>query len=203
MSAVIFDKTDQGREEILTRKYQLASRLRSLLVIIDGKKSRVELLSKVSGLGLNEASLQELLDQKLIVAVERDQPGPELIVKEVSPTPELPQTQEHIATDLLDSSTHLDLPVLSPFDTAARFQALYIFYNETIKDNLGLRGYGLQLKVERAASIEDFHALRHAYIVALLKAKGEQSARQLRDQLDQLLYNKSSPVTDDTVTGEQ
>ncbi len=198
MSAVIFDKTDQGREEIVTRKYQLASRLRSLLVIIDGKKTSVELLSKVSGLGLNEDSLQELLEQKLIVAIEGDKPGPE-----VASAPEIPQTQNLITADLLDSSTRLDLPALSPSDTAARFQALYIFYNKTIKDNLGLRGYGLQLKVERAASIEDFQGLRRAYIEALLKAKGEQSARQLRDRLDQLLYSGSSPATDNAITGEQ
>jgi hypothetical protein len=39
MSAVIYDKTEKGREEVATRKYQLAPRMRSLLVMVDGKQS--------------------------------------------------------------------------------------------------------------------------------------------------------------------
>ena len=62
----IFDKTDKGREEITTRKFQLASRLRSLLVLVDGKKTRSELLQKVKGLGLTEDSLIELINHDFI-----------------------------------------------------------------------------------------------------------------------------------------
>jgi hypothetical protein len=62
MDNFIFDKTDKGREEIITRKYRLASRLRSLLVLIDGKKTTNDLLQKVAGLGLDMQSLTDLLD---------------------------------------------------------------------------------------------------------------------------------------------
>jgi hypothetical protein len=62
MDNFIFDKTDKGREEIITRKYRLASRLRSLLVLIDGKKTTRDLLQKVAGLGLDMQSLTDLLD---------------------------------------------------------------------------------------------------------------------------------------------
>ncbi|AMP00909.1 hypothetical protein CAter10_3394 [Collimonas arenae] len=53
---------------------------------------------------------------------------------------------------------------------------------------IGLRGYGLQLKVERASSVQDFRELRQAYLEAVLKSKGEEIARSLRGRLDQLLY---------------
>ena len=39
MSSTIYDKSDKGRAEIATRKYQLASRLRTLLVMVDGKQA--------------------------------------------------------------------------------------------------------------------------------------------------------------------
>ena len=55
MDNFIFDKTDKGREEIITRQYRLASRLRPLLVLIDGKKTTPELLQQVGGLGAGHA----------------------------------------------------------------------------------------------------------------------------------------------------
>ena len=60
MQKIIFDKSDKGREEIITRKYKLANRLRTLLVLIDGKQSSDELLAKVVSLGLTEANILEL-----------------------------------------------------------------------------------------------------------------------------------------------
>jgi hypothetical protein len=68
MSAIIYEKSDKGREEIATRRYQLPSRLRTLLVTIDGIHSADALLKNVAGLGLGEQSIQFLLDQQFIVA---------------------------------------------------------------------------------------------------------------------------------------
>ncbi len=66
MQNAVFEKTDKGREEISTRKYQLASRLRSLLVMVDGKQTMSELLTKVVQLGLDEQSISELLEKEFI-----------------------------------------------------------------------------------------------------------------------------------------
>lgn len=75
MQISIYDKTDKGREEIATRKWHLPSRMRSLLVLIDGKKTDADIVQKIGGLGLNSQSLQELLDDGFIqrVSVESDQ----------------------------------------------------------------------------------------------------------------------------------
>ncbi|HYD60070.1 MAG TPA: hypothetical protein VEC35_06930 [Noviherbaspirillum sp.] len=168
----IFDKTDKGREEIATRKYHLPSRLRPLLVMIDGKQPAGELLKKVAGLGLNADSLNELLDNEFIRVVED--------VEAVQAAPVAPpvttgnEVEDTVAADLLDGTN--------------QFQAIYQFYTETIKSTIGLRGYALQLKVEKAASIDDFRALRDPYLEAVLKAKGREMARSLRGRLDQLLY---------------
>jgi hypothetical protein len=186
MSSIIYDKADKGREEIATRKYQLAPRLRSLLVMIDGKQSEAELLKKVLGLGLNEQSLIDLLEQEFIVMSSSGMPAPALAA--------LPASA--IANPSLAAGSAPTMPVTSPAETAARFQALYNFYNETIKSTLGLRGFALQMKVERAGNLQDFNDLRNVYIEAVLKAKGKEMARSLRDRLDQLLYADSNVVAD-------
>jgi hypothetical protein len=65
----VYDKTDKGREEIATRKYHVAPKLRTLLVMIDGRHSLGELLKNVAGMGLTEESVNELLDQQYITLV--------------------------------------------------------------------------------------------------------------------------------------
>jgi hypothetical protein len=66
MNNLVYEKTDKGREEIATRKHQLAPRLRSLLVMIDGEQTADKLLQKVAVLGLSEQNLDELLEQRFI-----------------------------------------------------------------------------------------------------------------------------------------
>lgn len=172
MTSTLFDKTDKGREEIATRKYQLASRLRTLLVMVDGKHSAGDLLDKVAGIGLTQASMTELLENGFI------QP-----VTAAPPPPETTPPMETVSVAVSEIQTESALP-----DGQNQFQAIYHFYTQTIKSMIGLRGYALQLKVEKAGSIEDFRTLRQPYLEAVLKAKGDEAARSLRQRLDQLLY---------------
>jgi hypothetical protein len=162
MNTSIYDKTDKGREEIATRKYQLASRLRALLVLVDGHRPEEELLRNVAGLGLTESALQDLLAQEYILLatsyVSLPEPEPEIIV---------PQA----------------------LDQVQKFQSVYDFYNKTIKSTMGLRGFTLQLRVEKAGSMDELRQLRDPYIEAVQKAKGRDTAALLAQQLDQLLAN--------------
>ncbi|WP_019141039.1 hypothetical protein [Noviherbaspirillum massiliense] len=174
MKNFIYDKTDKGREEIATRKHQLAPRLRTLLLLVDGKSSVAALLPKIAGLGLDEQSITELLEQGFIRQVATQAATAEMFgAADAQPASSAPDA----------SAT---LPDLS--DKENQFLAIYRFYNETIKSALGLRGYGLQLKVERASSIEEFRELRQPYLEALMKAKGKEIAKTYRDRLDPLLY---------------
>lgn len=66
MDNSIFDKSQKGREEITMRKHGLALRLRPLLVMVDGQHSTADLLDQVSGLGLGEHSIRELLESGYI-----------------------------------------------------------------------------------------------------------------------------------------
>ncbi|AMO94430.1 hypothetical protein CFter6_1728 [Collimonas fungivorans] len=184
---IIYDKTDRGRTEIATRGQTVAPRLRTLLLLVDGKTGNDELLRKVAGLGLGQEHLDELLQAGLIQATADS--GSTKANTGSSPAP-----VETPASKNMAPPTAASMPaeqVLPPGQT--QFEAIYHFYNDTIKSMIGLRGYGLQLKVERASSVQDFRELRQQYLEAVLKAKGEEIARSLRGRLDQLLYLGERP----------
>jgi hypothetical protein len=137
MEDVVFDKTDKGRREIATREYRLSARLRTLLLLVDGRKGNTELLDQTIKLGLGPEHLAQLRKQGLICAA---------------------------------ASTTEDEP---------RFRALYAFYTDTIQRNIGLRGYALQLQVEKATSAAALAALREPYLQALQQAQDNDAARTL------------------------
>ncbi len=79
-----YNKTAKGREEISARTYGLQSRMRTLLVMIDGRHPMEELLPKVTGLGLDASAVQELLAQGFIEEGE----APPITIMPVPPTEE-------------------------------------------------------------------------------------------------------------------
>ncbi|GAC1324629.1 MAG: hypothetical protein NVS3B11_24360 [Collimonas sp.] len=177
----IFDKTERGRTEIATRGHTVAPRLRTLLLLVDGKTGSDELLKKVAGLGLGQEHLDELLQAGLIQASADDTDSASAVDTAIAA--EAPVSKNIAPPAVAPASAEQILP---PGQT--QFEAIYHFYNDTIKSMIGLRGYGLQLKVERAGSVQDFRELRQVYLEAVLKAKGDEITRSLRDRLDQLLY---------------
>jgi hypothetical protein len=190
--STLFDKTDKGREEIATRKHHLAPRLRSLLVMIDGKHTAEDLLQKVSGIGLTEQNLNELHEQGFIHAMADTAVTAAGIPVVAEP---VPQAAAASATTP-NAALHAVLP-----EGQSQFEAIYRFYTETIKSTIGLRGYGLQLKVEKSSSIDEFRQLRKPYLEAVLKSQGPEMARSLRDRLDQLLYLNEAPPPMTTIMG--
>lgn len=204
MSSWIYDKTDKGREEIATRKYQVPPKLRTLLVMIDGRRSLESLLNNFAGLGLSAENVDELLRQEYITLVSGGPAAnePELEAPRVGRPPAsararmLARTRDQAARHVQASDAEPELlpesPLEAPADSAERFRALYDFYNQTIKSTIGLRGLMLQLKVEKAACIDDFRDLRLPYLQAVFKARGREMALSLRDRLDQLLGGKPS-----------
>lgn len=210
MINTVFDKTDKGREEIATRATHLAARQRTLLLLVDGRRDTVELMAKVAGLGLDEKALVELLDGGFIRAHENatavaaeaaagpdgamsKTPGQADAIAKPAPTDsvgpgqfEAPlSTRPVLAADPTTLRSAAAKGILRDGET--QYQALYNFFNETIRSAIGLRGYALQLKVERATSIADFRALRQTYLDGVLKAKGPELEHSLRNRLDQLL----------------
>jgi len=83
-------------------------------------------------------------------------------------------------------------PAMSPVAAgtpagADGYKRLYHFYTDVIGNHLGLRGYVLQVKVEKASTVVELAALRDTLGTALQKSKGEITAHAIIDQLDDLL----------------
>lgn len=196
MTTTVFDKTEKGREEIATRSHHLAPRLRTLLLLVDGKRDTDELMAKVGGLGLDQKALVDLLEAGFIevggMAAVEPVAG---VAAALEPTPSVPAPEsperraagaaEPATAPVPEARSATEQGILREGET--QFQALYNFFTETIRSAIGLRGYGMQLKIERASSIADFKALRQPYLDAVLKAKGPELEHSLRNRLDQLL----------------
>jgi hypothetical protein len=187
MLNLIYDKSDKGREEIATRKYGLAPKIRPLLVLIDGKHSGQALIKKFGFMGLTEQVIEELVQNGYVTGVGTAAGSPAaaavpVIASEASAAP-----QQAAAVTQQDAGDG----ILEPGET--QYQAVYNFYTHTIKSTVGLRGFMLQLKVEKCSAIEDFRALRKPYLEAVFNAQGDEMARSLRSRLDQLLYLGDTP----------
>jgi hypothetical protein len=197
MNACVYDKTDKGREEIATRKYQVPPKLRTLLVMIDGRHSLDALLKNFAVLGLTEDCVKELLAQNYISLVSgpaaNESGGPSQHERARQPAAAVASARiaarqrTLAAAQSVVAEAPAPAPVVVAQGDAERFRALYEFYNQTIKSTMGLRGLMLQLKVEKAGAIDDFRALRQPYLEGVLKARGREMTLSLRDRLDQLL----------------
>lgn len=192
MSTGIFDKTAKGRAEISTRQFQLPAKIRTLLVMIDGKRPLAELFKQTQGLGLSQENIDYLLDEGFIAEVAEASNIPEPVATPVVPS--LP-----LASSAPSAST---TPPVQQMDDVKRLQALHNFFNSTIKSTSGLRGFALQLKTERAATLQEFADLRRPYVEAVNKAKGREMAISLRDRLDQLLFTENDAARDPIISDE-
>jgi hypothetical protein len=190
----IYRKTEAGQDEIRTRARKLDHKLRALLLMVNGERRGQALLAQVAGMGIGAEAMETLLAQGLVEAIAEPaqaaaaapadparavQPATDTNVFSVyamrhAPVAEVPAAPQPSAAE-----------VHSPADIQM-YQRLYHFYTDVIGQHLGLRGYMLQVKVEKAPDLPALMALREPLHAALLKARGEITARAIIAQLDQI-----------------
>lgn len=206
MTHFILDKTEKGRDELATRQHQLSPRLRTLLVLADGKSDADNLMKKVAGLGLTDRNIAELVEQGFLrYAEQKPAEAPvETHNDGISEAPVEAQASDVMKTaPVFCAAAVVVTPAAMPSDEALhlkkalQLQEVYAFFNETIKSAIGLRGVPLQLKVERAATLADYAALRQPYLDAVIKAKGSETAEMLRMRLDELLAPRDDVALSD------
>lgn len=207
MEQTCFDKTDKGREEISTRKHQLPTRMRSLLVLVDGKQTDDTLLQKIEALGLSSSSLATLCEQGYIERVAAF-PRPafneqQIELNETRMTDntlgqvgDLEESQTIFEPSENDDGWTADLDAImaqqDDEDRESRVAMMKRYLTQNIKEHLGLRGFFLQRKLQKAETLGALHSFRQDYVAALLHAKGKDLAIKLRDQFDQRMYVRFS-----------
>lgn len=116
-----FEKTAKGREEIATRRHGLSLRLRSVLLLIDGKRSVDDLLHAYPGLGLTEALLADLQTQGYIAAIEQtarqNHSGEPKLPRATSKAPAYAQSHLSISVDDGKPGPYLEDPLAAFMNT--------------------------------------------------------------------------------------
>ena len=161
------NKTDAGRDEIQSRTLKLPNGLRSILLMVDGQRNGAQLRGVAAGLKAPDDALQQLQAMGLIAVPQSLAAAAAATIREAArpasanePAPVAPA------------------PVSGP-SAANGYSALYTLMSDTVREHLGLRGYFLQLKVERCTDVGELIALLPDFSTALGKARDTDFAAEM------------------------
>lgn len=155
----IYSKTERGLEELRTRHMNLPVQLRSVLIMIDGKHTVAQTLARAQALSVGPDVFSQL--EKLAL-IERRFGARSAEESEAAP---VQRTQ----------------------DDVQRFVSLQQAMNGVISTHLGLRGYGLMLRLQRAGNLRDLHDLLADVAQALVKRIGMAAATPIVEELENAL----------------
>ncbi|HRN62537.1 MAG TPA: hypothetical protein PK743_08515 [Luteimonas sp.] len=144
-------KTEMGRAEIESRARKLQGAMRSLLLLVDGRRTFAELQELAQQLHAPEDAIEQLLSLQL---VSEEQAAATVGLGEAA--------NEPVAADT--------------GSTQSRYQVLYSQMTDIVREKLGVRGYFLQLKLERAKDDRTLEELIPDLQLALAKKTSPQGA---------------------------
>jgi hypothetical protein len=167
-AGAIYGKTRAGAEEIKNRKVKISSKLRTMLILIDGTKPAFLLREEAQTLGVDENFLEQLEQLNLIERVGAVATG---------------QFAAFVQGDVAEVGG----PALAGMDKVARFRMAQQFMNDTAVNALGIKAFFFTLKLERCATVADLGQLAQAYHDAIAKAAGQAEADVLTRRVHELL----------------
>ena len=139
-------KTEQGRAEIDSRERRLQAGLRSVLLLVDGRRTVAELQALGKRLNAPDDALQQLASLQLI------------------------------SGDAAAATARAANEPMAPAAQANRYGVLYALMTEAVRERLGMLGYLFQLKLERATTEGELEALLPELQAALAKRTSMQGA---------------------------
>lgn len=153
-TSVIYQKSAKGSQAIATRDHALAPKMRSLLILVDGKRSFEELV-KLSGLAADaDPLLSQLLDQGYIEA------------------------SAQAASPVHTSAPAPLQPTGVPLAEAKRFAV------RRLTDLLGPTADSFCMKIESAKNAHDFMVVVKDAEILVRDMKGAQMASNFRQDID-------------------
>lgn len=155
--SITYAKTADGQNEIETRARRISPRLRSALILVDGKRNDEELGRLIQQ---SEETLQALLEAGLIEVVARS--APKAAAREPVPAPEAPPAA----------------PELSPADFEARRREAV----RAINDLLGPQAEALAIRLERATDTAQLREALERAVAYIANARGGGAAAQFAAQ---------------------
>jgi hypothetical protein len=166
--ATIYRKTAKGHSEIETRAQRLPPRLRSALILIDGRRSDDDMRKLI--LQQPEETLRTLNEQGFIeiIGITQDPPSPRMAPSEPTPRPQPASAAEAVATPVMPARSF----------EATRAQAVRNF-----TDLVGPMAEALAIKMERARSLDELLPLVQTAQKIIGNARGGQAAADYGSKL--------------------
>lgn len=146
----IFRKTAKGVAEIETRAHRLAPRMRSLLILVDGRRDADDLKTLITQQA--EETLQALAEQGFIEAVGET-------VKAAATAPAAAQPAPNVAAR-----------------TTADFEAMRRAAVRALNDTLGPSGESLAVRMEKTRSLQELQPLLSIAAKLIGAARGAAAA---------------------------
>lgn len=92
--------------------------------------------------------------------------------------------EQLVALGLIQSAgRHAAASAPLPTEVAVRYITLSGLLNEAVREHMGLRGFFMQLKIERCSTIEDLEGLLPEIAAAVGKARGAEYAQSWQNSL--------------------
>ena len=162
----VYRKTAKGATEVETRAHKLPPRLRSALILVDGKRSDTDLRALIGPAG--DESLQILaeggfIDVFSVAAVTRAVQAPAAAASNAGPSTSPPST-----------TTSSDV-------TLRRREAV-----RAVNELLGPMGESLSIRLERAKTIDELRTLLEQALPVIVGARGRDAARAFADRFSDL-----------------
>jgi len=154
--ALLYAKTAAGRQEIEDRALRLPAALRSILLMVDGQRDDASLRALLPGLRAPQDTLEQLVVQGLI----------EVVGGSAAPAASLPRTHGRGQDPQL-------------------YQVLYEWMSESVRRHLGLKGYFMQLKIERCTDAAALEQLWPEMVAAIGKARSPALANRWLEETRQ------------------
>ncbi|MFC3552129.1 hypothetical protein ACFOLC_14080 [Lysobacter cavernae] len=156
-------KTEAGRDEILSRARKLPTVLRSILLLVDGQRNVAQLREVIAGLHGPADALEQLRTMDLVAVPGGLAAAAAATIPTAAPAAQAAQT-DHAAS-------------------GGAYGALYTMMTEAVREHLGLRGYFLQLKIERCSDVAGLQGVLPELKAALTKAHDDAFAREFERRL--------------------
>jgi hypothetical protein len=157
----IYTKTPQGVQEVSSRKLKLAPRLRTMLILVDGRQPAFMLKEEAEKVGAPGNFIEELATLGLIALS-----GP----AGASAAPAVPRPTAAVEKDEF-----------------RRFCAAKDFMNVSVVNALGIKAFFFTLKLERASTLVDLRDLVDPYREAIARGSGNAEAEVLTRRVRELV----------------
>jgi hypothetical protein len=172
----IYAKTKKGMDEMLSSKTNIDKALGSVLILVDGQRSDVDLSSMILRLKAPADSLAMLLHGGFI--------EPSVVTAPVVHT----LTAEELSRAKAKAQQVQAQKDATQDENTSTFLTTYSYMVGEAKKHLGLRGFGLQLKLERAQTPDELRSLIAPMSESIAKSQGLQAGNDFKklctDMLD-------------------